>query len=247
MERLEQHAELARASIVPEEVTYVAQDMDRFFIMTSSGREFTPEAVIIATGTGAKKLNVYGEREAAGRGLNYELNKDDISWHGKDVVVIGGGEDAVQNAKRLAVKASSVQVLVRGDDCKASHADVHALQAMPNVTISFNTAVKGVISDSESVIAVLTDSGVIRCDQIFVSIGLTPNSDLVKEFVECDKDGYIVLIGRTQTTSCPGLFAAGTVADPIYSESFISAAQGMMAAYDTCKYLKAKKIKPKMK
>ena len=201
------------------------------------------DAVIIATGATAKYLGLPSERKYRGQGVSACATCDGFFYRKKDVAVVGGGDTACEEATYLAGLCRKVYMIVRRDAFRASEAMQKRVFGTPNIEILWNCNTREVLGDDSGVTGVRIerkDGEVfdIAVDGFFLAIGHHPNSDLVKEWVEIDANGYIVTDGCSSHTNVEGVFAAGDVQDPHYRQAINAAASGCRAALDAEKYLK---------
>ena len=201
------------------------------------------DAVIIATGATAKYLGLPSERKYRGQGVSACATCDGFFYRKKDVAVVGGGDTACEEAPYLAGLCRKVYMIVRRDVFRASEAMQKRVFGTPNIEILWNCNTREVLGDDSGVTGVRIerkDGEVfdIAVDGFFLAIGHHPNSDLVKEWVEIDANGYIVTDGCSSHTNVEGVFAAGDVQDPHYRQAINAAASGCRAALDAEKYLK---------
>ena len=201
------------------------------------------DAVIIATGATAKYLGLPSERKYRGMGVSACATCDGFFYRKKDVAVVGGGDTACEEATYLAGLCRKVYMIVRRDVFRASEAMQKRVKDTPNIEILWNCNTREVLGDEAGVTGVRIerkDGEVfdIKVDGFFLAIGHHPNSDLVKEWVEIDANGYIVTNGCSSHTNVEGVFAAGDVQDPHYRQAINAAASGCRAALDAEKYLK---------
>ena len=201
------------------------------------------DAVIIATGATARYLGLPSERKYRGQGVSACATCDGFFYRKKDVAVVGGGDTACEEATYLAGLCRKVYMIVRRDVFRASEAMQKRVFGTPNIEILWNCNTREVLGDDSGVTGVRIerkDGEVfdIAVDGFFLAIGHHPNSDLVKEWVEIDANGYIVTDGCSSHTNVEGVFAAGDVQDPHYRQAINAAASGCRAALDAEKYLK---------
>ncbi len=201
------------------------------------------DAVIVATGATAKYLGLPSERKYRGQGVSACATCDGFFYRKKDVAVVGGGDTACEEATYLAGLCRKVYMIVRRDVFRASEAMQKRVFGTPNIEILWNCNTREVLGDDSGVTGVRIerkDGEVfdIAVDGFFLAIGHHPNSDLVKEWVEIDANGYIVTDGCSSHTNVEGVFAAGDVQDPHYRQAINAAASGCRAALDAEKYLK---------
>lgn len=201
------------------------------------------DAVIIATGATAKYLGLPSERKYRGQGVSACATCDGFFYRKKDVAVVGGGDTACEEATYLAGLCRKVYMIVRRDVFRASEAMQKRVFGTPNIEVLWNCNTREVLGDGSGVTGVRIerkDGEVfdIAVDGFFLAIGHHPNSDLVKEWVKIDENGYIVTDGCSSHTNVEGVFAAGDVQDPHYRQAINAAASGCRAALDAEKYLK---------
>jgi len=216
---------------------------ERPFTVHVEEEAYPCEALIIATGASAKLLGLESERRLLGHGVSTCATCDGFFFQDQDVIVVGGGDSAVEEALFLTKFAKAVTVVHRRDKFRASK--IMQEKAFKNSKISFiwNTVVEDV-QDPEvgRVIGVrlrnLQEDKVFEkpCDGVFIAIGHTPNTQLFQGQLELDERGYIVTKGGTRT-SVPGVFASGDVADHVYRQAVTAAGTGCMAAMDAEKFL----------
>ena len=203
------------------------------------------ETVIIATGASAKWLGIDDEKRLNGYGVSACATCDGFFYKGKEVVVVGAGDTAAEEATYLAKMCTKVTMLVRRDKMRASKAMQHRVFNTPNIEVLFNHNTKSINGEPgavgvESVTAVnntTNEEKVISASGFFVAIGHKPNSDLFKGQLEMDDNGYLIIEPGTSKTKIPGVFAAGDIADHVYRQAVTSAGTGCMAALDAERFL----------
>jgi len=248
MERMQKHAERFDTEIVFDHIHTAELSRKPFRLVGDSG-EYTCDALIIATGATAKYLGIESEEKFKGQGVSACATCDGFFYRDQDVAVIGGGNTAVEEALYLANIARKVTVVHRRDKFKAEKIlqdKLFAKQQSGKVDIVWHSAVDEVLGDEKGVTGLriknVQDNSAreITVHGMFVAIGHTPNTALFDGQLDM-KNGYIViksgLDGGATTTSVPGVFAAGDVADQVYRQAVTSAGFGCMAALDAEKYL----------
>ena len=203
------------------------------------------ETVIIATGASAKWLGIEDEKRLNGYGVSACATCDGFFYKGKEVVVVGAGDTAAEEATYLAKMCTKVTMLVRKDKMRASKAMQHRVFNTANLEVLFNHNTKSINGEPgpvgvESITAVNNISNeeiVIPASGFFVAIGHKPNSDLFKGQLEMDDSGYLIIEPGTSKTKIPGVFAAGDIADHVYRQAVTSAGTGCMAALDAERFL----------
>ena len=216
--------------------------------IADDGTEILADTVIIATGASAKYLGLTDEQTYAGRGVSACATCDGFFYRKKTVAVVGGGDTACEEATYLSNLASKVYMIVRKDHLRASKVMQESVFSNPKIEVLFNTNTVGLTGEKKVEGARLvrfkgTDKEElfdIAIDGFFLGIGHKPNTDIFKEFITLDEQGYIVTDGVTTTTNVPGVFAAGDVADPHYRQAITSAGMGCKAAIDAERFLLGK-------
>lgn len=205
-------------------------------------KEIEAKTIIISTGATAKYLGIESEQRLIGGGVSACATCDGFFYKGQEVVVVGGGDTAAEEATYLANICSKVYVLVRKDYMKASKAMQHRVDKTANIEVMYNTEVEEVLGKQvvEGVRAInnqTKETFEIKVTGIFIAIGHTPNSDLFKGVLDMDKTGYLITKGKTTKTNLPGVFAAGDIQDKEYRQAVTAAGTGCMAALDAERYL----------
>jgi thioredoxin reductase (NADPH) len=203
------------------------------------------QTVIIATGASAKWLGMDDEKRLNGYGVSACATCDGFFYKGKEVVVVGAGDTAAEEATYLAKMCTKVTMIVRRDEMRASKAMQHRVFNTPNLEVLFNHNTKSINGEPgaigvESVTAInnqTNEETVIPASGFFVAIGHKPNSDLFKGQLEMDDAGYLIIEPGTSKTKVPGVFAAGDIADHVYRQAVTSAGTGCMAALDAERFL----------
>lgn len=217
-----------------------------FKLVDDNGRELVAEALIIATGATAKYLGLPSEQKFKGLGVSACATCDGFFYRKKVVAVVGGGDTACEEATYLAGLCSKVYMIVRRDVFRASKAMQERVLNTPNIEVLWNCNTQEILGDESGVTGarlMRKDGKVfdITIDGFFLGIGHHPNSDLFKEWVSIDENGYIITQGKTSATNVEGVFAAGDVQDPLYRQAVTAAGSGCRAALDVEKFLNAHK------
>ncbi len=203
------------------------------------------DAVIIATGASAKWLGLESEQRLNGFGVSACAVCDGFFFRGKEVAIVGAGDTAAEEALYLSKLCTTVHMIVRRDEMRASKVMQDRVKNTPNIKIYWNSETDEVIGD-KTVSAVRIKNNKtgekteVPVNGFFVAIGHQPNSDIFKEWIEMDEAGYIKTIPGTSRTNVEGVFAAGDVQDKIYRQAVTAAGSGCMAALDAERYLSAK-------
>ena len=217
-----------------------------YVLTTDEGKEIEADTVIIATGASAKYLGLADEEKYKGEGVSACATCDGFFYRKKVVAVVGGGDTACEEALYLAGLAKKVYLIVRKPFLRASDVMQKRVLNKENIEVLFETNTLGSFGENGVEGAHLVkrkgeadeEKFDIAIDGFFLGIGHKPNSDVFKEWVETDEQGYIKTDGVSPATNVPGVFAAGDVADPHYRQAINAAASGCRAAIEADKYLK---------
>ena len=213
-------------------------------IVVDGSKKIHANTVIISTGATAKYLGLESEQRLIGGGVSACATCDGFFYKGQDVVVVGAGDTAAEEATYLANICRKVTVLVRKDYMRASKAMQHRVNKTDNIEVLFNTELDEVLGDNvvDGVRVVHNLTGKkheISVTGLFIAIGHKPNTDLFKDVLDMDETGYLITEGKTTKTNIPGVFAAGDVQDKEYRQAVTAAGTGCMAALDAERYLGA--------
>lgn len=217
-------------------------------VVVDNNKTILAESVIIATGASAKWLGLPSEEHLKnmGGGVSACAVCDGFFYRGKDVVIVGAGDTACEEASYLAKICKKVYMLVRKDHFRASKAMQHRVMNTPNIEVLFNTETEEIVGQQvvEAAIVVNNVTGEkreLKIDGFFVAIGHTPNTDIFKDFIDLDEQGYIKTVPGSTRTNIEGVFACGDAQDKVYRQAITAAGTGCMAALDAERYLGAKK------
>lgn len=244
-ENLRKQAERFGAKIELDEVSNIRKEGDVVVLDTFSG-ERRAKAVLIATGTEYKKLGIPGEAEYLSRGVHYCATCDGAFYRDKNIIVVGGGNSAVQEALFLTKFASHIDLLVRSDVFRASDVLLHELEKNKQITVHMNTTTDEIIGDGSKVTAVKgTDKKAnkqvtFQTDGVFVFVGLKPNTQFLGKDIELDEIGFVKTNDRLET-SLPGVFAAGDVRSGATMQIATAVGEGATAALRIREYLETLK------
>ncbi len=209
----------------------------------AGNREIWAKTVIISTGATAKYLGLDDEKKYAGGGVSACATCDGFFYKGKDVIVVGAGDTAAEEATYLAKLTNKVTMLVRKDTFRASKAMIHRVENTPNIEVKFNHELIGIEGENSLVERAVVINNItqetskIDVHGIFIAIGHKPNTDIFSGQITLDENGYIKTVPGSTHTNLPGVFAAGDVQDHIYRQAITAAGSGCMAAMDAEKYL----------
>ena len=241
MTQMQEQAERFGADIRYEDVTALELEGDVKRITTSDG-VYEARTVIISTGSEYRHLGIDGEERLSGHGVSYCATCDGFFFKDQDIVVVGGGDSAMEEATFLTRFARSVTVVHRRDELRASAVMAKRAQDDPKIDFAWNSKVVA-INGTDAVESVTLEDTVtgerrdLPASGLFVAIGQGPRSELVKDVLELDPKGYIKVEAPSQRTRIPGVFACGDVADPEYQQAITAAGSGCRAALDAEHYL----------
>ena len=242
MDQMREQALRFGADLRLEDVESVSLDGPVKSVVTAEGETHQARAVILAMGAAARYLHVPGEQELLGRGVSSCATCDGFFFRDQDIAVIGGGDSAMEEATFLTRFARSVTIVHRRDEFRASKIMLN--RARSNDKIRFVTNVVVVAVEGDSTVTGLrvrdTATGTestLAVTGVFVAIGHDPRSELVRDAVDVDADGYVLVEGNTTRTSLPGVFAAGDLVDRSYRQAITAAGTGCAAAIDAERWL----------
>ena len=236
MEKMRKQAERFGTDIIDDVVTEIIGTSSPFTVKTAT-QTFEAKSLIIATGASAMWLGVPGEERLQGKGVSACATCDGFFFRGKDIVVVGGGDTAMEEATFLTRFANSVTIIHRKDEFKASKIMVDKAKSNPKISFIVNTVVEEILGE-DHVTSLRTRNVVtneitdVKANGIFMAIGHKPNTSIFKGLLDLDVAGYVVLPTKSTSTNIPGIFACGDVADHIYRQAVTAAGTGCMAALD---------------
>ena len=241
MDQMEKQAARFGAEILPVHVTDVDLS-ERPFVVRAGDQEWRGRTIIVATGATARWLGVPGEEKLRGRGVSACATCDGFFFRDRELVVVGGGDTAMEEATFLTKFASKVTIVHRRDNFRASKVMSARALANPKVDVIWNTTVAEVHGDDAVSGVTLNDirtdrSRTFAADGLFVAIGHDPNTALFRGKLALDDEGYVTVAEPRAATSVPGVFAAGDVTDRIYRQAVTAAGQGCKAAIDAERFL----------
>lgn len=246
MEQMAAQAEHVGARIQHDIITSVDFTSGSPFRMVGdSSTIYIARSVIIATGAQAKWLGLPSEKQLQGAGVSACATCDGFFYRGKNVVVVGGGNTAVEEALYLTHHAAHVTLVHRRDSLRAEKILQDRFFNNPKTSIVWNSVVSDILAEgSPAVVSGITlqntqdnTTTTLPTDGVFIAIGHSPNTGIFKDSLTLDEDGYILTTPGTTRTSVPGVFAAGDVQDKIYRQAVTAAGSGCMAALDAERYL----------
>ncbi len=213
-------------------------------VIVDGSKEIEAETVIISTGATAKYLGLESEERLKGGGVSACATCDGFFYKNQDVIVVGGGDTAAEEATFLSKLCTKVTLLVRRDEMRASKAMQHRVDATPNLEVLYNTELDEILGDTVVEGARVINNQTnekheIAVTGVFIAIGHKPNTDLFKDILDMDETGYLITKGKSTKTNLPGVFASGDVQDKEYRQAITAAGTGCMAALDAERYLAA--------
>jgi thioredoxin reductase (NADPH) len=230
---------------------YITDDMSRVELGGAVKRvwigstEYRARAVVVATGSAWRPLGVPGEKELLGHGVSSCATCDGFFFRGQHIVVVGGGDSAMEEATFLTRFGETVTIVHRRDQFRASKIMAERALSNPKITVRWNTVVTEILGDHGKVAAVrLKDTttgeeSTLETKAVFVAIGHDPRTDLFRGQLDLDDNGYILVDAPSTRTSLPGVFAAGDVVDHTYQQAITAAGTGSAAALDAERYIAA--------
>ena len=244
MGQMRSQAERFGAQLVTDDAEAVDLTGEVKKVTDSAGKVWEAKAVILAMGSGYRKLGVDGEERLSGRGVSWCATCDGAFFRDKPIAVIGGGDSAVEEATFLTRFGSRVTLVHRRDELRASKAMASRAEKDPKLDFAWNSVVESVNGDArvESVTLRDTVTGETRrleVSGVFVAIGHDPRSALVKGQVELDEAGYVKVAAGSQATNLQGVFACGDLVDHTYRQAITAAGSGCQAALDAERWLAA--------
>lgn len=243
MEDFKKQAERVGADIRYGLATKVDFSNNIHKVWIDENKEIHADAVILATGATAKWLGLPSEEKYNGRGVSACAVCDGFFYRNKEVAIVGAGDTAAEEAIYLSKLCTTVHMVVRRDEMRASKIMQERVQKTANIKVYWNSVTDEILGDDNGVNAVrLLDTSTnekqtIPVTGFFVAIGHKPNSDIFKEFIDTDEQGYVITTPGTSKTKVKGVFAAGDLQDKHYRQAVTAAGSGCMAALDAERYL----------
>jgi thioredoxin reductase (NADPH) len=247
MEQMEKQAAHVGTQLITDIIVDVDLSKRPFVCLGDSGDQYVAETLVICTGAQARWLGLPSEEAFRGFGVSACATCDGFFFRGKEVVVVGGGNTAVEEAIYLTNHANRVTLIHRRDKLRAEKILQGRLFANPKIQVIWDTAIEEVVGEQNPphvkgvrLIDVKTGArSELACDGVFVAIGHDPVTELFKGQIALDGDGYIMTKPGSSATDVPGVFAAGDVRDKIYRQAVTAAGMGCMAALEAEKFLAA--------
>ena len=230
---------------IRQEIVTKIEKNKKMFVVKTEGASYETKTVIVATGASAMYLGLPSEKTFAGKGVSACATCDGFFFRGKNVVVVGGGDTAMEEANFLTTFATRVTIIHRRDGFRASPIMLARAKKNPKITMLTNKIIEEILGDSAVTGVRLKDVGTGKVEiyptqGVFLAIGHKPNTDFLKDIMTLDKKGYVNVAGTA--TNVPGIFAAGDCVDFHYRQAVVAAGMGCMAALDVQKYLEEIRI-----
>ena len=242
METLQAQAERFGAEVLFDDVTDVSLDGDIKHVKTGIGKEFSAKSVILAMGSAYRELGLDDEKRLSGKGVSWCATCDGFFFRDQEVVVVGGGDSAVEEATFLTRFASKVYLVHRRGELRASKIMADRAEADPKIEFVWNSEVVGLDGDTKLAAVRIrnVETGaetVLPATGLFVAIGHDPRNELIRGVVDTDPAGYVLVDGRTTATNVRGVFACGDLVDSRYRQAITAAGSGCAAALDAQHFL----------
>ena len=253
MDTMKKQAERFGAKCISKSIAKVDFSKQPFTVFDGEDQAYTADAVIVATGAAARMLNLESEKEYFGFGISACATCDGFFYRGKKVFVVGGGDTAMEDANYLTHFADSVTIVHRRQGFRASKIMVDRAKDNPKISFLLDSVVDEFVGETKGKIKSLTGVNIKNTvtneithhdvDGVFVAIGHTPRTDMFKNILDLDEEGFIITKGNTSYTNIPGVFACGDVQDNRYKQAITAAGSGAKAGIDTERWLMEQRSK----
>jgi thioredoxin reductase (NADPH) len=242
MEQLREQAERFGAKVLWDDAESLELTGDVKTVVTGGGETFRARAVILATGSAYRELGLEDEKRLSGRGVSWCATCDGFFFRDQHIVVVGGGDSAMEEATFLTRFASKVTVVHRRDSLRASKIMADRAEANPKIEFAWNSAVVGIEGEDKVTGLRLLDTVTgeeshLDATGLFVAIGHDPRSELLRGQIDLDDEGYVLVDGRSTRTNQRGVFACGDLVDHTYRQAITAAGSGCAAALDAQTFL----------
>ncbi|MCX6156220.1 MAG: thioredoxin-disulfide reductase [Candidatus Kapabacteria bacterium] len=247
MDVLRKQAARFGAKSIFENISEVNFSVYPFILKSDNNKEYSADAVIIATGASARLLNAKAEVTYWGRGISACATCDGFFYRNLKVYVVGGGDTALEEANYLTHFASSVTIIHRRQEFRASKIMIDKAKNNPKIDFILDSVIDEYLGEMKGPFANLTgirlknvqtgELSEVPADGVFIAIGHTPNSSIFKDMLDMDDEGYLITKGKSSYTNIPGVFACGDVQDRTYRQAVTAAGSGCMAAIDAERWL----------
>ena len=250
--KLENHVRVVGETVeikTPEKAVLINETGDKFTVKTDQGNVYEGKAIILAAGARRRRLGVPGEDKFEGKGVAYCSTCDAPLFGGKTVAVVGGGNAGLEAVVDLFHYATKIYLLIRAETLKGDPVTQEGIKKNPKVEIIYNAITKEILGDKFVEGLKYTDAKTneekkLSVGGVFVEIGSVPNSEMVKDLVERDQWGQVVIDSKHASTSRPGIFAAGDITDDPYKQNNISAGDAVKAILAAYNYLLKREKQP---
>ena len=243
VERMKAQAERFGLQVEFDFVTAIDADAHPYTLRTETGRTYRTRSIIAATGARPRFLGIPGEKEMTGKGVSYCATCDGFFFRDKDVVVVGGGDSALEEGLFLTKFASRVRIIHRRDELRASQILQKRARTHDKIEFVLNTVVTRIHADADASVAGIDvqdtqngATGSLDTDGVFIFVGHIPNNELYRRDFHLDEEGYLVT-DKHMRTNVPGVFAAGEIQDKVFKQVATSVGQGCAAAMQAEKFL----------
>jgi len=245
MEDMRKQAERFGAELVSDDVTWMDLTGDVKVVRDSAGDELRALSVVLAMGSGYRKLGLPREESLSGHGVSWCATCDGFFFRDQQIAVVGGGDSAVEEANFLTKFASKVTIIHRRDALRASKIMQDRALGNPKIEFRWNSTVSAIVGDERVEAVELTDTfsgetSTLPIGGLFVAIGHRPNTDVFKGVLDMDENGYLVTRPGSSVTNVGGVFACGDVQDHTYRQAITAAGSGCMAAIDAERWLESR-------
>ncbi|HEY9186730.1 MAG TPA: thioredoxin-disulfide reductase [Ignavibacteria bacterium] len=247
MEIMRKQAKRFGAELISKEIISVDFSKRPFKLVDSSKNEVFAESVIIATGAKARLLDLPSEKEYMGYGVSACATCDGFFYRGLKVLVVGGGDTAMEEANFLTKFASEVVIVHRRNEFRASKIMQDKVKANKKISFLLDSVIEEVIGETKDSKKYVTGAKIknvktgeiseVKCDGIFIAIGHEPNTSMFKDYIDLDQNGFIITKPKSTATNIPGVFACGDVQDNYYRQAISAAGTGCMAAIDAERFI----------
>jgi len=243
MESMRAQAERFGAQLIRDDVSDVSLSGPVKSVTDGSGTTWWARTVILVMGSEYRQMGIADETRLSGHGVSWCATCDGFFFRGQDIVVVGGGDSAVEEATFLTKFADSVTIVHRRDELRASKIMAARATANPKIRFAWNSAVEAIHGQDKVTGVTLRDTltgetRLLPTSGVFVAIGHDPRNELIKGVVDIDDHGYVKVRGRSTATNIPGVFAAGDLVDHTYRQAITAAGSGCSAALDAERHLR---------
>ena len=245
MENMRNQAERFGAQLIPDDVVSMQLRGDVKQIVDGSGNTVYAKSVILAMGSAYRELGLPDEKRLSGRGVSWCATCDGFFFRNQDIAVVGGGDSAVEEATFLTRFGSSVTLIHRRDQLRASKIMIERAKNDPKLKFAWNKEVVGILGEEKVSSITLKDTvdgstSELPITGLFIAIGHDPRSELIKGQIDIDDAGYVMVEGRSTKTNLEGVFACGDLVDHTYRQAITAAGSGCQAALDAERFLAEK-------